>query len=114
MRNYNNYYSAPPLVGGYGGYGYGGGGISIFPSFGVSPFYGGGIFNFFIVMVCNSYLVAYPRSAYQLLHGAQLISLSQAVESMFVLDKCVLGVLDFHNLRCGTHVSSPLMRTIQA
>ena len=55
MRNYN-YYSAPPLVGGYGGYGYGGGGISIMPSFGMPLFYGGGIFNFFIVMVCSSQL----------------------------------------------------------
>lgn len=51
VRNYN-YYSAPPLVGGYGGYGYGyGGGISIFPSFGVPLFYGGGIFNILIFMV---------------------------------------------------------------
>ena len=55
VRNYN-YYSAPPLVGGYGGYGYGGGGISIMPSFGMPLFYGGGIFNFFIVMVSSSQL----------------------------------------------------------
>lgn len=52
VRN-NNYYSAPPLVSPFGGYGYGygGGGISMFPSFGVPLFYGGGIFNFLIFMV---------------------------------------------------------------
>ena len=58
VRQYNNYISpAPPLVGGYGGYGYGGGGLSIFPSYGVPLFYGGGIFNFFIFMVriCSTY-----------------------------------------------------------
>ena len=58
VRQYNNYISpAPPLVGGYGGYGYGGGGLSIFPSYGVPLFYGGGIFNFFIFMVriCSAY-----------------------------------------------------------
>ena len=58
MRQYNNYISpAPPLVGGYGGYGYGGGGLSIFPSYGVPLFYGGGIFNFFIFMVrvCSTF-----------------------------------------------------------
>ena len=56
VRNYNYYSSpAPPLVGGYGGYGYGGGGISIMPSFGVPLFYGGGIFNFFIFMVHSLY-----------------------------------------------------------
>ncbi len=55
VRNYN-YYSAPPLVGGYGGYGYGGygyggGGLSIFPA---APIFfgGGGFFNIIIFMVC--------------------------------------------------------------
>ena len=58
VRNYN-YYSAPPLVSPYGGYGYGGGGISMFPSFGVPLFYGGGIFNFliFTVRTCRLMLV---------------------------------------------------------
>ncbi len=55
VRNYN-YYSAPPLVGGYGGYGYGGygGGLSIFPA---SPIFfgGGGFFNILIFMVCQCF-----------------------------------------------------------
>ncbi len=51
VRNYN-YYSAPPLVGGYGGYGYGygGGGISLFPTMPIF-FGGGGLFNILILMV---------------------------------------------------------------
>lgn len=60
MRNYN-YYSAPPLVGGYGGYGYGGygysgGGLSIFPA---TPIFfgGGGLFNILILMVRQSILL---------------------------------------------------------
>ncbi|CAL5221088.1 g3215 [Coccomyxa viridis] len=62
VRNYNNYYSAPPLVGGYGGYGYGGGGISIMPSFGMPLFYGGGIFNFFVVMFVASAVLGVVRN----------------------------------------------------
>lgn len=52
MRNYN-YYSAPapPLIGGYGYGGYGGGGLTFAPSFGVPLFYGGGFFNILIFMV---------------------------------------------------------------
>ena len=49
VRNYN-YYSAPPLVGGYGYGGYGGG-LTLAPSFGVPLFYGGGFFNILIFMV---------------------------------------------------------------
>lgn len=54
VRNYN-YYSAPPLVGGYGGYGYGygGGGISLFPTVPIF-FGGGGLFNIIIFMVRTS------------------------------------------------------------
>ena len=52
VRNYN-YYSAPapPLIGGYGYGGYGGGGLTFAPSFGVPLFYGGGFFNILIFMV---------------------------------------------------------------
>ena len=51
VRNYN-YYSAPspPLIGGYGYGGYGGG-MTFAPSFGVPLFYGGGFFNILIFMV---------------------------------------------------------------
>ncbi|CAK0771199.1 hypothetical protein CVIRNUC_003843 [Coccomyxa viridis] len=63
VRQYNNYISpAPPLVGGYGGYGYGGGGLSIFPSYGVPLFYGGGIFNFFIFMFVASAVLGVVRN----------------------------------------------------
>lgn len=52
MRNYNYYSSpAPPLIGGYGYGGYGGGGLTFAPSFGVPLFYGGGFFNILIFMV---------------------------------------------------------------
>ena len=59
VRNYN-YYSAPPLVGGYGMGGYGGG-LTFAPSFGVPLFYGGGFFNILIFMV---------RALSVLAHGA--------------------------------------------
>jgi len=47
IRNYNYHsYSAPPVYGGYGpSYGFGGGGISIMPSFGVPLIGGGGFFS---------------------------------------------------------------------
>lgn len=63
VRN-NNYYSAPPLVSPFGGYGYGygGGGISMFPSFGVPLFYGGGIFNFLIFMFVASAVLGVVRN----------------------------------------------------
>ena len=55
VRNYN-YYSAPapPLIGGYGYGGYGGG-LTFAPSFGMPLFYGGGgFFNILIFMVRNA------------------------------------------------------------
>ena len=57
-RSYNYYnYSAPPLVGGYGYGGFGGGGINVFPSFGVPILgLGGGFFNIIIIGVsCTCY-----------------------------------------------------------
>ncbi len=52
VRNYN-YYSAPPLVGGYGMGGYGG--MTFAPSFGMPLFYGGGFFNILIFMVRTAF-----------------------------------------------------------
>ncbi|CAL8468171.1 g7710 [Coccomyxa elongata] len=67
VRNYN-YYSAPPLVGGYGGYGYGGygyggGGLSIFPA---APIFfgGGGLFNILIFMFVASTILGVVRNLF--------------------------------------------------
>ncbi|BDA42144.1 hypothetical protein COCOBI_03-0290 [Coccomyxa sp. Obi] len=63
VRNYN-YYSAPPLVGGYGygGYGYGGG-LSIFPA---TPIFfgGGGLFNILIFMFVASTILGVVRNLF--------------------------------------------------
>ncbi|KAK9901550.1 hypothetical protein WJX75_001577 [Coccomyxa subellipsoidea] len=64
VRNYN-YYSAPPLVGGYGGYGYGygGGGISLFPTVPIF-FGGGGLFNIIIFMFVASTVAGVVRNLF--------------------------------------------------
>lgn len=67
-RSYNyNISPAPPLVGGYGGfggygYGYGGGGISLFPTF-VTPI-GGGVFQLMFLAIAASTIVGIARSIF--------------------------------------------------
>lgn len=61
INNYHSY-SAPPLYGGYGGYGYGGGGITLMPSFGVPLIGGGSFFTFIIGLFALSTVLSIVRS----------------------------------------------------